>query len=221
MNILSQISGGYDSTAVMIKLLNEGNYVKGIFFNYGQKYYESEKDALLYIDKMLKKTYENYLGYEEVPVNMQLTRNSDGSPSDYIPIRNLVLGTLSANYALSNGYNKIAVGNKTVEVRENDPYSFADCSVSFYKGMSDIVNLASEPGDEIEFIMPLLKTPTAALTKGDVVTIIHKSVLEFSKLWSCYETNELPCGDCYHCKENKKAFRDAGIVDPVQYLNDK
>jgi 7-cyano-7-deazaguanine synthase len=216
MKILSQLSGGYDSTAVMIKLLDEGHTVKGIFFNYGQKYYKQEKRALEYVDSMLKDN-PNYLGYVEIPVEMQLTRNNDGSPSDYIPVRNFVLGAMSANYAIAEGFSTIAVGSKTTEVRKDDPFSFADCSVSFYEHMTNVINLASEPGDYIEFIMPLLKTKSEALTKGEVVNIINDSILEFNDLWSCYEDGDLPCGVCYHCVENKKAFEEAGIEDPISY----
>jgi len=219
MRILSQLSGGYDSTAVMIKLLDEGHTVKGIFFNYGQKYYKQEKRALEYVDSMLKDSdkYPEYLGYVEIKVSMELTRNNDGSPSDYIPVRNFVLGAMSANYAIAQGFSTIAVGSKTTEVRKDDPFSFADCSVSFYESMTNVINLASEPGDCIEFIMPLLKTKSEALTKGEVVQIIDNSILEFQDLWSCYEDAELPCGVCYHCKENIKAFQEAGIEDPIKY----
>ena len=216
MKILSQLSGGYDSTAVLIKLLNEGHKVKGIFFNYSQKYYKQEKKSVDYIDKMLKNN-KNYLGYTEIKVDMELSRNNDGSPSDYIPVRNFVLGAMSANYAIAKGFSVIAVGSKTINIRKNDPYSFADCSVDFYKSMTDVINIAAEQGDYIEFIMPLIVSKDKVLTKGEVVSIINDSVLEFQYLWSCYEDGDLPCGTCYHCLENKKAFKEAGITDPIKY----
>lgn len=213
--VLSQLSGGFDSVAVLCLLLQKTK-VKGIFFNYGQKYLEEERKAVKYVDSFFQGN-ANYLGYEEINVNMQLTRNNDGSPSDYIPVRNVVLGALSANYAVANGFNKIAVGNKTTKVRPGDPYSFADCSYEFYSKMSETITFAAETGDNIEFIMPLLHSPDVAMSKGDVVKAIHDSGLDFNKLWSCYSTGDHPCGECYHCKENKLAFEEAGITDPLIY----
>lgn len=216
MTVLSQISGGYDSVAVLIKLLKDGYRVKGIFFNIEQKYIKQEREAVKYVDAFFKNN-ENYLGYEEIYIPMKLTRNNDGSPSDYIPIRNLVFGAVSANYALSEGFSKVAVGNKTTVVRENDPWSFSDCSVGFYESLTNLVSLAAEQNDAVEFIMPLLKDKNTAMSKGEVLNTLLNSGMDITKLWSCYEAGELPCGECYHCKENIQAFKEIG-VDSAKYF---
>lgn len=216
MKILSQISGGYDSTTVMIKLLNEGHQVKGIFFNYGQSYFNSEMESIEYINQLLINEYNNYEGIEIINTHLQTESSTENS--DYIPIRNLVLGTLSANYAIANGYEAIAVGNKTLEVRPNDPWSFADCSVEFYEKMTKLINFAAESNNQgLEFIMPLVKSRTEAYSKKEVIEIILNSVLDITKLWSCYDDGDIPCGVCYHCLENKEAFKEAEIKDPNTY----
>lgn len=216
-NILVQMSGGYDSTAVAVKLLEEGNNVYGIFINYGQIYYKQELDAVENLNTYFLEKYKNYKGFDIINTNIQLSRNKDGSPSDYIPIRNFVLGSLTANYALSKGYDVIAVGNKTTVVRKNDPWSFSDCSYEFYKRMNEIIDFSTEEGDSVKFIMPLLIDETTSLTKSDIINIINNSGVNFNILWSCYHNSKLPCGVCYHCLENKKAFKESGVKDPIKY----
>ena len=217
MKILSHISGGYDSIAACIKLLEEGHVVKGLFFDLSQAYLEQERRAVQYASKFLAAHYDNWLGFITAPAPMRLQLSSDGSPSEYIPVRNFVLGAHSANIALAESFEAVAVGNKTTELRPDDLYSFKDCSIEFYRRMEDIVGFCSEGDATVKFLMPLIHweanggTPRpVAMTKSQVVTTILKSGMDISKLWSCYRDEDKPCGECYHCSEVKKAFDDTG-----------
>lgn len=208
MNVLSQLSGGYDSVAACVRLIEQGHTVHGLFFDLGQVYVEQERAAVDYASQYFAKHWpKQWLGHTELQVAMELTRANDGSPSEYIPVRNFVLGAHSANYALAHGYECVAVGSKTTTVRADDPYSFSDCSVEFYEGMSSIVDFCSEDGDSLKFLMPLIDHDTA-LTKGQVVQLILDTGMDISQLWTCYKAEQQPCGTCYHCKDVKKAFAE-------------
>jgi len=217
MKILSHISGGYDSIAACIKLLEEGHVVKGLFFDLSQAYLEQERRAVQYASKFLAAHYDNWLGFITAPAPMRLQLSSDGSPSEYIPVRNFVLGAHSANIALAEGFEAVAVGNKTTELRPDDPYSFQDCSIEFYKQMEAIVGFCSEGDAAVKFLMPLIywkansETPQpVAMTKTEVVNTIIKSGMDITKLWSCYRNEETPCGKCHDCLEVRNAFNDTG-----------
>ncbi len=220
MKILSHLSGGFDSVATCIKLLNEGNEVTGLFFDLGQVYLDQEAKAAKYVDEFLQENYSNWNGLLTKTASMELQSADDGSPTEYIPVRNLVLSAHSANIAIALGLDAVAVGNKTTTVREDDPYSFSDCSIEFYDKLTDIVSFASENNIEVEFLMPLVtwvdehNKPTKKsagchpipLTKGDVLRIIIDAGLDLTKIWSCYHNTVKPCGECYHCVELKHAM---------------
>jgi len=217
MKILSHLSGGYDSVAACIKLLEEGHNVAGLFFNLDQPYLKREEAAVDYVHDFFLEKYPNWLGAEMHLTPMMLKLTDSGVPTEYIPVRNFVLAAHSVNIALAKDFEAIAVGSKTIEVRPEDPYSFADCSVDFWQMCEDLTNFCAEGKTDIKFLMPLVRANVVSddfsevvdytsLTKGEVVQIILDSGMDISKLWTCYGNFAKPCGTCYHCKEAKKAF---------------
>lgn len=212
MKVLCQNSGGYDSVAACLKLLREGHEVKGLFFDLGQDYVEQERYAARYTDEFFKKRFPNWQGLVEEQVSMRLAADySENSPVEYIPVRNLVLAAHSANIAIAEGYETVAVGSKTVEVRPDDPYSFADSSWPFYNKLNDVMRAGTEKGDALQFIMPLVDDEFTPMKKSEVVNMLYNEGMNFMDLWTCYGTGNKSCGQCYHCKEAKKAFKEANI----------
>lgn len=213
MKVLSHLSGGWDSVAACVKLLEEGHTVKGLFFVLNQPYLREEHAATMYVNNYLLQKYDNWQGVEVHQTPMELARANDGSPSEYIPVRNFVFAAHSANLALAQGYEAVAVGSKTIAVRPDDPYSFADCSIEFYQKVTDLVSFASEGNDAVKFIMPLVDTDNLqSLSKGEVVQLIIDSGMDIGKLWTCYRAGiDKQCGTCYHCVEAKKAFDEIGF----------
>lgn len=195
--VLSQLSGGFDSTASTLYVAESGVEFSCVFFNINQVYLKQERKAVAYIDKFLVEKYPNYIGLKEISCNLEL--GAPGEVDAYIPVRNMVLGSLSINYAIANGFNVIAVGNKTLEIREDDPYCFHDCSREFYTKMGDLGTFASQ-GKKIRFDMPLIQNGYSR-TKRDVIQKIIDVKLDVKELWSCYADNAEPCGVCYHCQE--------------------
>ena len=229
MKILAHLSGGFDSTAVVAKLLKDGHTVAGLFFNLGQMYLDQEEAAVDYAhDFFMEKYPDTFLGAQMHRADMINSMTTGTAPSEYIPVRNLVLASHSANIAIARGFEVIAVGNKTIEVRPDDPYSFSDCSIEFYRMVENIVNFCSEGDDTVKVTMPLVKWESAytghiwdhpvmpggkiytpkAYTKGEVIQILLDAGMDLTKLWSCYKIGKKPCGICYHCEELKKAFNE-------------
>ena len=205
MKVLGHLSGGFDSVAACVRLLEDENEVMGVFFDLGQPYLKQEAKAVAYASDFFTSKYPNWLGCRTDNVAMELQRAADGSPSEYIPVRNLVLAAHSANIALAEGFNAVAVGSKTVEARPDDDYSFNECSIEFFEKVTDVVSFCSEGGDSAEFIMPLIEN-RVPLTKGKCVQLILNCGLDLTRLWSCYEAEGQACGKCYHCKELMIAF---------------
>lgn len=222
MKILCHLSGGYDSVAAIIKLLDEGHEVAGVFFDLGQIYVKQERAAAQYVADYCNVTYgDKFLGFYDEKVPMYQHRAADGSPSEYIPVRNMVFAAHSANMALSMGFEGVAHGSKTTQVRPDDPYSFSDCSVSFYQQVTQLVDFCSEGGDSVKFFGPLITYDGydwVPMTKGAVVQIILDSGVDMNKLWTCYKDGEKACGECYHCVDAKKAFAEINYDGAILFL---
>ena len=62
-----------------------------------------------------------------------------------------------------------------------------------------------------------LIVPFINFTKTDIVKLGHELGVPFKYTWSCYKGKDVHCGICSTCAERKKAFIEAGIIDPTQY----
>lgn len=203
MKVICQLSGGLDSvlSTLLVAENAEVTEFQTQFVNVRQPYLDQESRAVRYMFQFLTEKYpDKYKGhnYGEVSLNCNKDPNL---PSAYIPVRNLVIGAMSANLALAEGYNGVATGSKTTTKREGDPYSFSDCSTRFHSLLSQIASFASED-KMIYFWQPLVCD--FALSKKNVIEALIDRGVDLSRLWSCYSTGDTHCGDCYHCEEIKK-----------------
>lgn len=202
---LAHLSGGMDSTASALMALDKGP-TKTIFFSYGQFYGTKERKGVTSVLKRID-NHPNFKGHLDCHLGLLLTQ--PGQNADYIPLRNLVLATVSMNYALSLGAEEIVVGNKTVEIRPDDPWSFKDCTSEFYHDIDCLARKYAETKETPEFWMPL-----RGWTKMQVLSYIARQYLWLiSELWSCYQHGEIHCGECYHCRELFAALKEARIPE--------
>ena len=187
MTLLVQLSGGLDSVATLL-LSNEKEKTEAFFVDYGQIPIRQEREAARFVCSRtnIKLTEVKYRG---------MAMGSD----DYIPIRNLVLGAMAAQYASSIGATTVVVGNKTNEYRKDDPWCWRDCTSSFFKLFTELIKECSEE-NPVVFSMPLIGMSRAEV--GKVVDLLgEKYEIKKENCWSCYANQEEPCGICFHCKE--------------------
>ncbi|MEO0248120.1 MAG: 7-cyano-7-deazaguanine synthase [candidate division WOR-3 bacterium] len=210
MKILTQLSGGLDSVAVLNELVKSGIYdtIYPVFFNYGQPYQKQELKAALYATRFYQdRTPLVVRSLLEVDLPLQVASTTE--VKEYVPMRNLALTAVSANIAASLGCSRIAVGSKSTKWRPEDPYSFKDSTFDFYAALEYAISVATEPGETpIRVLMPCL-----GWSKTQVVLSLMKAGIHLNKLWSCYRDQDHPCGECYHCKEIEKAMKDPLIQE--------
>lgn len=136
--------------------------------------------------------------------------SSTSIPTSYVPFRNAHLLAIATSWAEVTGAGFIYIG----AVAE-DSSGYPDCRPEFYEAFQDAINIGTKPDTHIE-----IRTPVIALQKSEIVKLGATLSSPFSLTWSCYRESEKACGDCDSCALRLRAFRAAGITDPIPYLLD-
>jgi 7-cyano-7-deazaguanine synthase len=136
--------------------------------------------------------------------------SSPGIPTSYVPFRNAHLLSVAASWAEVIGGRYIYIG----AVAE-DSSGYPDCRPEFYDAFQRAITLGTKPETKIE-----IRTPVIAMSKSQIVELGQKLKAPFELTWSCYRQSEEACGDCDSCALRLRAFRAAGVADPIPYLLD-
>jgi len=212
-------SGGLDSTVLLYQLVAQGDEVKALSIDYGQRHAKEIERA---------KTLANGLGVEhqiadlsslkELLCGSALTSAEVEVPEGHyaeenmkatvVPNRNMILLAVSAGWAISSGYDRVAYA-----AHSGDHAIYPDCRTEFADALDVAIQLAD--WSEISLYRPFVD-----LTKADLVKIGTELKVPFEKTWSCYKGGDLHCGRCGTCVERREAFHLANAPDPTTYAPD-
>ncbi len=221
---ISVLSGGLDSVVATSVYAKEYE-ITAITFNYGQQSFEQElKASKIICDKMgmehvvidlpwLKKISNSSLTNDkEIPkVDYDDLDNPDKSfnsaKSVWVPARNTIFSSIALAFAESNHAEIIIVGWDYEEA-----VTFPDNSKEYLEAFNETIKYGSF--DDIT-----IKAPLIDMSKEEIVQtgIKYNAPMELS--YSCYEGTDLHCGICESCKRRKRAYINAKIEDPTEYLN--
>ncbi|MGB9761379.1 MAG: 7-cyano-7-deazaguanine synthase QueC [Caldimicrobium thiodismutans] len=210
------LSSGMDS-AVCASVANEKYRLAFLHVQYGQKsaakelkcfqklceFFRPEK-ILIAEAPFLKKIGGSSLTVEDLPIPED---EEGGIPSTYVPFRNGIFLSIAASWAEVISAKKIFIG-----VNQVDFSGYPDCRASFIEAFNQAIKEGTKPETQIEIEAPLLN-----LSKKEIVLLGVKLGTPFELTWSCYKDTEVACGRCASCKLRLKAFREAGVEDPIPY----
>ncbi len=131
-------------------------------------------------------------------------------PTSYVPFRNAHLLAIATSWAEVIGARRIYIG----AVAE-DSSGYPDCRPEFYEAFQRTINLGTKPETQIE-----IRTPVIKLSKAEIVELGQKLDAPLSLTWSCYSDSDQACGECDSCALRLRAFRSAGVKDPIPYVLD-
>jgi 7-cyano-7-deazaguanine synthase in queuosine biosynthesis len=192
---LCTLSGGFDSTAALLWSLDRWP-TEALFVAYGQRYERQERRAVMSLVTTCASIskHKNFRGLRSVSCDMHLME--PGNP--WIPYRNLVIASLATNIAAATGMQQVVFGSKSEEYRPEDPISYMDSTVDFYRSLEHLVYRFTEPRNKPT---PDFRLPLAGWTKKEVLQYLMGAGVELRKLWNCYrgDENPEPCGECEHC----------------------
>ncbi len=237
------LSGGLDSTMLLLKLLNEGYEVKAYSFDYGQKH----KCELKKVKKNIKFLQEKglpILTHQIIDLkdcfsesNSSLSSFSgvdiphghyadENMKSTVIENRNLIFSNIIFGKALSwstaSGEDvAVALG-----LHAGDHAIYPDCRPESRDAALETFRISNWGSEKVDYY-----TPFVNIDKGEVLMEGLAAMVEmgFSKAeikkvlkntHTCYDPNEKgeACGLCGSCTERLEAFEANDWVDPAKYF---
>ena len=216
------VSGGMDSCVTAAIAQTENDRLAFLHVSYGQLTEQRERRAFEQLADHFGVAFRLAVSIEyltsiggssltdpTIPVSLAKT-NATGIPTSYVPFRNAHLLSIATSWAEVIGARRIYIG----AVAE-DSSGYPDCRPEFYEAFQQVIETGTKPETRIE-----IKTPVILLRKAAIIAKGAKLGAPFQLTWSCYRESERACGACDSCVLRLRAFREAGIVDPIPYLLD-
>ena len=208
-------SAGQDSTTCLAWALKKFSEVHALTIDYVQRdrieIEQARKIAGIlkiphevFILDLFSKCKENALTHPE----QIITPGTDQElPTTFVPGRNLIFLSVAAMKAYQLGIKYIVAG-----VCQTDYSGYPDCREEFIRSFEKTINLAMLSNFNIQ-------TPLMFLTKKQSITLMRDlgklELLEHSH--TCYEGRRPACRKCPACLLRLKGFKEAGIIDPLEY----
>lgn len=234
------LSGGMDSTCLLLKLLADGMQVRAYSFNYGQKH-----------DIELKKVQNNikFLQKKGLPVTHQiidlrdcfsdsassLHQGGEAIPeghyadenmkSTVVENRNIIFSAIIYGKALGWANKDQENVYITQGLHAGDHAIYPDCRPESQEMARELYRISNWGSERVDFIAPFIR-----IDKGEVLAegIKAMKALNFTEeeidyvltnTHTCYnpDTEGRSCGRCGSCTERLEAFEKVGRKDPIQY----
>lgn len=216
------VSGGMDSCVTAAIAHKDNDALAFLHASYGQLTEERERRAF-------EQLADHYGVGNRLVISLQHIGSIGGSsltdsrypvatanlsnpeiPTSYVPFRNAHLLSAATSWAEVLHASSIYIG----AVAE-DSSGYPDCRPEFYDAFQQVVDLGTKPSTKIE-----IRTPVIGMKKAEIVQLGQQLHAPLQLTWSCYQESEIACGHCDSCALRLRAFREAGVEDPIAYQLD-
>ena len=234
------LSGGLDSTMLLMKLLSQGKEVRAYSFDYGQKH-----------DIELKKVKKNikFLQKKGLPVSHQiinvrdcfsdsastLHKNGGDIPKgDYsvenqsstvIENRNVTFSAIIYGKALAWSKKDNCDVEITLGIHAGDHSVYPDTTQESFEAAKHCFKISNWGSERVEYVAPFVNLRKDQLLTAGIDSMTEMGFTRADKNFvlrnthSCYDPNDKgeSCGTCGTCKERLEAFEKVGLKDPIKY----
>ncbi len=213
------VSGGMDSCVTAAIALAKYEEIACLHVSYGQRTADRERKAFndiadfYRVEKRLDVSIE-YLA--KIGASSLTDRQISVTPADldskeiptsYVPFRNANLLSIATSWAEVLGANSIYIG----AVAE-DSSGYPDCRADFVNAFQKVIETGTRPETSIR-----IRSPIINLTKPEIIKRGIELNAPLHLTWSCYCNNTTACGACDSCALRLRAFKLAGVPDPIDY----
>lgn len=216
------VSGGMDSCVTAAIAHEENDEIAFLHISYGQRTERRERECFdkiadhYQVEARLVVTLEQLTligGSSLTDQRMAVTPadlDARGIPSSYVPFRNAHLLATAVSWSEVIGSSSIYIG----AVAE-DSSGYPDCRPEYYSAFQKVIDVGTKPETNI-----IVKTPVIAMKKSEIIIRGLEMGAPLELTWSCYQESEQACGRCDSCALRLRAFREAGVADPIRYMLD-
>jgi 7-cyano-7-deazaguanine synthase len=213
------VSGGMDSCVTAAIAREENDALAFLHVSYGQLTERRERRAF-------EELAEHYGVSRRLATSVEYLARIGGSsltdpglpvaeadlssrriPTSYVPFRNAHLLSIATSWAEVIGAARVYIG----AVAE-DSSGYPDCRPEFYEAFQRAIDAGTRPETRVE-----LRTPVIHLRKAEIIRRGSSLDAPLHLTWSCYRAEDLACGRCDSCALRLRAFREAGLTDPIPY----
>lgn len=220
------LSGGLDSATSLAIAKSEGFEPHAMTFRYGQRH-EAEiaaarrvaayagVDRHLIVDIDLRTFGGSSLTTDTpVPKGRDLSSETVGIPSTYVPARNTVFLSFALAWAEVLGSQDIFIGVNAV-----DYSGYPDCRPEYIAAYQAMANLATREGVEGRSRLTI-HAPLIQLTKAQIIARGIALGVDYAITSTCYDPSPAgaACGECDACQIRLKGFATNGMRDPAPYV---
>jgi len=175
-------------------------------FNALAEFYQAEHRLVCRLEH-LKQIGGSSLTDARIAVELANLERQD-IPSSYVPFRNAHFLSIAVSWGEVLRARKIFVG----AVAE-DSSGYPDCRPEYYTAFNRVIAAGTKPETQLEIV-----TPVIHLRKSEIVRRGRELGAPFELTWSCYQGQDRACGVCDSCALRLRAFEEAGVEDPLPYL---
>ncbi|MCC4767869.1 7-cyano-7-deazaguanine synthase QueC [Methanosarcina sp. DH1] len=225
MKAITLLSSGLDSVAALAIAAEDFDIEMAITFDYGQRAREREikysrkvceyfgiEHRVIKLDWLSEITSTSLvnrdvevpsLSFEDIGEAAPVEITDASAKAVWVPNRNGVMLNIAGSFAESRECDYLVVGFNGEEAG-----TFPDNSLAYVQAMDRAFSYSTQNG--VKILAPLIE-----LGKTEIVrkALEVKAPLEYS--WSCYHGEEIPCGECESCVRRARAFKNAGVKDPL------
>ena len=236
-HVVVSLSGGMDSSTLLLRAINEYDTVTGISFDYGQKHRVELERAQSLIDYLASKGPK--VNYRQIKLDglvdlldSALVQGGDDVPEGHyeqdnmketvVPNRNKMFASITQAVALS-------IANKTEEtcdialgIHAGDHAVYPDCRQEFRDADDAAFRIGNWDADRVGYFTPYLNTDKFGILKDGEV-LCDKLGIKFDEVYKRTNTSykPYPSGNSDYKSassvERIEAFIALGRKDPVQY----
>jgi 7-cyano-7-deazaguanine synthase len=231
------LSGGLDSTSLLLQLLASGHAVHALSFDYGQKHkIELERlgNNLTYLRAAgcpidhhvldlsgLGEIFHSALtnAHWDVPQGHYAQENMKQT---VVPNRNAIFASVAYGLAISVANRVQSPVKFALGVHSGDHAIYPDCRPDFYDALLHAFQLGNWDSQQVQLYLPYLHVDKVAILQ-DAIQSIAKLGLDFATVfrntWTSYQPDEDGRADGRTGSDVERilAFDQLGLVDPVTY----
>ncbi len=127
-------------------------------------------------------------------------------PVTYVPFRNAHFLSAAVSWAEVLDAEAVFIG-----AVEQDSSGYPDCRPAYYAAFQQLIRQGTRDG------AIAVRTPLIHMRKKEIVALGLELAAPLDLTWSCYSGSDAACGLCESCVLRLRAFKEAGVRDPIRY----